>query len=76
MYFFGFDYQYGYAFGAGIDMKQEMPGPSMEPKLILTIYDPLNHSNNLGNNAKAYELQSMFKAAFISLHSNIRQKKL
>lgn len=42
----------------------------------LMIYDPLNHSNNLGNNAKAYELQSMFKAAFISLHANIKEEKL
>jgi len=45
----------------------------MEPTLLLTIYDPLNHSNNLGKNAKAYELQSMFKSAFIGLHSNIKQ---
>ena len=42
----------------------------------LTIFDPLNHSNNLGNKAKAYELQSMFKAAFISLHTNIKENKL
>jgi hypothetical protein len=44
--------------------------------MILTIFDPLNHTNNLGKNSKAYELQTMFKAAFIALHANIKQEKL
>ena len=44
--------------------------------MILTVYDPLNHTNNLGKNTKAYEMQAMFKAAYIALHSNIRQSKL
>jgi hypothetical protein len=43
--------------------------------MILTIFDPLNHTNNLGKNSKAYELQTMFKAAFIALHANIKQEK-
>lgn len=44
--------------------------------MILSIYDPLNHTNNVGKNSKAYELQAMFKAAYIGLHSNIKGKKL
>ncbi len=71
LHFFGFEYQYGYA--AGGEIKQEQICGKIEPFMVLTIYDPLNHSNNLGNNAKAYELQHVFKAAYIGLHSNIKQ---
>lgn len=52
---------------------QEPLNVKLEPIMALTIYDPLNHSNNLGKNAKAFELQTMFKAAYIALHTNIKQ---
>ncbi len=52
LHFFGFDYQYGY--GAGTELKQKSMNGKMEPVMVLTIYDPLNHSNNLGKNVKAY----------------------
>lgn len=73
-HFFGFEYQYGY--GAAGDLKQDQLIGKSEPVMVLTVFDPLNHTNNLGKNAKAYEMQSMFKAAYIALHTNIRQSKL
>jgi hypothetical protein len=39
--------------------------------MILTICDPINPLSNIGKNTKAFSLQAMFKAAYISLHSNI-----
>jgi hypothetical protein len=39
--------------------------------MLLTICDPLNLNSNIGKNAKAFSLQTMFKAAYIALHSNI-----
>lgn len=71
LHFFGFEYQYGYAVTG--EISQEQMSGKIEPFMILTIYDPLNHSNNLGKNVKAFELQHMFKAAYIALHSNIKQ---
>lgn len=73
-HFFGFQYQFGY--GPAGDLKNEQMGGKVQPVMVLTVFDPLNHTNNLGKNAKAYEMQSMFKAAYIALHSNIRQSKL
>jgi hypothetical protein len=51
--------------------------------MILNILDPLNINNNigksklnLGKNAKAFELQNMFRASYIALHTNINGNKL
>ncbi len=44
--------------------------------MLLSVIDPLNHLNNIGKNANAYQLQSMFKAAYIALHANQPGKKL
>lgn len=44
--------------------------------MLLTIYDPLNHTNNLGKKARAFEMQAMFKASYIALHTNIKESKL
>jgi hypothetical protein len=43
---------------------------------MLTIYDPLNHLNNIGKHTKAENLQIMYKAAYIALHMNQKGKKI
>jgi hypothetical protein len=42
--------------------------------MILQIIDPLNNKNNLGKNIRAVELQRMFRAANLALHSNVERK--
>lgn len=89
LFFFGFDYQYGYGTSdmiqstLGMDIASRLENiensinnNGNEPIMLLTIYDPLNHSNNVGKRTDAYFLQCMFKAAYIALHSNIIGKKI
>lgn len=44
--------------------------------MLLQILDPLNHNNNIGKKTKAYEINAMFKAAYIALHTNHKGSKL
>ena len=65
LYYFGFYYYYHYE--AKSDPNDQLEKESM----VLQILDPLNANNNVGKHVKASDLQSMFRAAYITLHADV-----
>ena len=70
LYYFGFYSDYNYEL-----LQEEFVGEygvyQEREEMVLHIEDPINPYNNVGKNAKAYELQKMFRTAYIALHANL-----